>query len=41
MTLEELRMRCEEQGFQYAYGKFDEEVEPPHLVAITTEPNNF
>lgn len=41
MTLEELRMRCEEQGFQYAYGKFDEEVEPPHLVAITIEPNNF
>ncbi len=41
MTLEELRMRCEEQGFQYSYGKFDEEVEPPHLVAITTETNNF
>lgn len=40
MTLEELRMRCEEQGFQYAYGKFEEVVEPPHIIAIIAESNN-
>ncbi len=41
MTLEELKSRCEKQGFQYAYGVFKEPVEPPHLVAISTQTNNF
>lgn len=41
MTLQELKKKCEEQGFQYAYGMFEDEVEPPHLVAIITESNNF
>ena len=41
MTLEELKTRCEEQGFQYAYGLFKNPVEPPHLVAITRDTNNF
>lgn len=41
MTLEELKTRSEKQGFQYAYGKFEEKVDPPHLVAIATESNNF
>lgn len=41
MTLQELKERCEEQGFQYAYGMFEDEVEPPHLVAITTNSTNF
>ena len=40
MTLEELKKRCEEQGFNYAYGKFETPTEPPHLVAITTDTNN-
>ena len=41
MTLEELKIKCEEQGFKYAYGVFKEEVEPPHLIAITRDTNNF
>ena len=41
MTLEELKKRCEEQGFKYAYGGFLESTEPPHLVAITTDTDNF
>ena len=41
MTLQELKKKCEEQGFQYAYGMFEDEVEPPHLVAIITESNTF
>lgn len=41
MTLEELKQRCENTGFKYAYGQFKEIVEPPHLVAITTSTDNF
>lgn len=41
MTLEELRTRCINEGFRYAYGKFEQPVEPPHLVAITVDTNNF
>lgn len=41
MTLEELKTRCENQGFKYAYGCFKETTEPPHLVAITRDTNNF
>lgn len=41
MTLQELKNRSEKQGFQYAYGMFENEIEPPHLVAITTETTNF
>lgn len=41
MTLEELKTRCEKEGFKYAYGKFEEETEPPHLVAITIDTDNF
>lgn len=41
MTLEELKKRCEKAGFKYAYGKFEKPTEPPHLVAISTETNNF
>lgn len=41
MTLEELKTRCEEQGFKYVYGVFKEPVQPPHLVAICTNTNNF
>lgn len=41
MTLQELKQRCENAGFQYAYGVFKETVEPPHLVAITIDTNNF
>ena len=36
-----LKKRCEKQGFQYAYGAFLTPVEPPHLVAITTDTDNF
>ncbi len=41
MTLEELKKRCENAGFQYAYGTFKEPVEPPHLVVVTNEDTNF
>lgn len=41
MTLQELKTRCVAQGFQYAYGAFQEAVEPPHLVAICRNTNNF
>ena len=41
MTLEELKTRCKNAGFKYAYGKFIKPTDPPHLVAITTGTNNF
>ena len=41
MTLEELKTRCINEGFRYAYGKFEQSTEPPHLVAITVDTNNF
>ena len=41
MTLEELKTRCENAGFKYAYGKFEEPTPPPHLVAITADADNF
>lgn len=41
MTLEELAKRCEDEGIQYAYGAFEEEVSPPHLVAVETGTTNF
>ena len=41
MTLQELKQRCESQGFKYAYGMFKDEVEPPHLVAKIMDTNNF
>lgn len=41
MTLEELKTRCENEGFKYAYGRFEKATEPPHLVAITIDTDNF
>lgn len=41
MTLQELKKRCEKQGFKYAYGLFKKATEPPHLVAITRDTDNF
>lgn len=41
MTLEELKTRCENQNFQYAYGCFKESVEAPHLIAICRDTDNF
>lgn len=41
MTLKELKQRCENTGFKYAYGQFKKPTEPPHLVAISTATNNF
>lgn len=41
MTLEELKQRCENTGFKYAYGLFKKSVEPPHLVAICRDTDNF
>lgn len=41
MTLEELKIRCENTGFQYAYGLFKAPVEPPHLIAICRDTDNF
>lgn len=41
MTLEELKIRCETQGFQYAYGEFKTPVSPPHIVTMTRATDNF
>ncbi len=41
MTLEELKQRCENLGFQYAYGAFKNTVEPPHLSAFSADTDNF
>lgn len=41
MTLEELKTRCEAQGFKYAYGVFKKPTEPPHLIAICRDTDNF
>ena len=41
MTLDELKTRCKKQGIQYAYGVFKNAVEPPHLVAICRDTDNF
>lgn len=41
MTLEQLKQRSIDAGFKYAYGAFKEPTEPPHLVAITRDTDNF
>ena len=41
MTLKELKTRCENAGFKYAYGLFKQTTEPPHLIAISTTTDNF
>ena len=41
MTLEELKQRCENLGFQYTYGVFKNPVEPPHLLAFSADTDNF
>lgn len=41
MTLAELKQRCEAQGFKYAYGLFKNPTEPPHLIAICRDTDNF
>jgi hypothetical protein len=41
MTLQELKTRCEQEGFQYAYGRFKEPIEPPHLIAICRDTDNL
>lgn len=41
MTLEELKIRCENVGFEYAYGKFEVPTPPPHLVSKTIDTDNF
>ena len=41
MTLEELKTRCKNAGFKYAYGSFKKPTKPPHLIAITVDTDNF
>lgn len=41
MTLEDLKNRCENAGFKYAYGVFKKPTKPPHLVAIINGTDNF
>lgn len=41
MTLEELKARCKNAGFKYAYGQFKKSTEPPHLIAICRGTDNF
>ena len=39
--LEELKIKCKNAGFKYAYGKFEEPTPPPHLVAMMSDTDNF
>ena len=39
--LESFKEKCEEAGFRYAYGKFDEKTPLPHLVAKIRDTDNF
>ena len=39
--LEKLKTKCEDAGFKYAYGKFEKSTPPPHIVAITSDTDNF
>ena len=39
--LEELKTKCENAGFKYAYCKFEKPTPPPHLVAIISDTDNF
>lgn len=41
MTLEELKSRCENEGFKYAYGNFKKSVKPPYLVVAETSQESF
>lgn len=41
MTLQELKQRCQKAEIKYAYGRFKRPTEPPHLVAISTDTDNF
>lgn len=41
MTLEDLKTRCENSGFKYAYGRFEKAVKPPHLIATSPNSDNF
>ena len=39
--LENLKTKCENAGFKYAYGLFKQPTEPPHLIAVSTATENF
>ena len=39
--LQKFKEKCENAGFRYAYGKFEEETPPPHLVAKIMDTDNF
>ena len=41
MTLKELKTRCIDNGFKYAYGLFKDEVKAPYLIAYSDESNMF
>lgn len=41
MTLENLKTRCINAGFKYAYGRFEESVTPPHVIVTNPESDNF
>ena len=41
MTLVELKEKCEEQGFEYAYGTFKETPTPPYIVTTTADSQVF
>lgn len=39
--LEAFKKKCEDIGFKYALGKFEEPTPPPHLVAKISDTDNF
>lgn len=40
VTLEDLKTRAEALGFNYSYGLFKDEVDPPHIVVINDGSDN-
>lgn len=40
VTLEDLKTRAEELGFNYSYGLFKDEVDPPHIVVMNDGSDN-
>lgn len=41
MTLQDIKERCDELGLKYQYGFFEDNIEPPYLVGVIGDSNNF
>ena len=41
MTLKELKERCDEANIAYQYGMIEEDTQPPYLMGVVSDSNNF